>query len=254
MREFKVIHHTSHHSLSSSLDSVMNSNYDSSPGVGEELKRTYGPIVLIDGVINITKSSFDNNTHQVGGVIYVGLIRGYSVEGKGKVVVYNSIFTSNRALQGGVISVSPLAYSFSTSFEGCLFRNNSALSTDIQKRYEPMGGNGGVISMYSDTSTSMSLRFSNCVFEENWAKVVIGSYQRAIESQGGCIYYSAPGTVKAGTLLIANTTFARNNATFGGALYIENSDATVTDCKFEDNIAVSSGIHNDPSSPNLISI
>lgn len=132
---------------------------------------------------------------------------------RGRIILQNCTFVSNRASNGGAISA---RHGKSTAIN-CAFTKNSAIS-------------GGAVSTTADNS-----RFADCIFTENSGQ------------SGGAVYAVYPE----GNAIFTNCRFFRNSASYGGGAYIFQSSPKFTNCLFNFNLGC--GICNrDGSSPELV--
>ncbi|MCB9273898.1 MAG: right-handed parallel beta-helix repeat-containing protein [Lewinellaceae bacterium] len=180
----------------------------------------------------IDNCTFENNTSNFAASIanYVGL---------GVALIQNSTFRNNRANNGGgTISG---GFTSRTTVENCTFEENSAGyggaifvqndSTEMTVLNSSFFGNvantssGGAIL----TNTSIPLTVENCNFEANQG------------ATGGAISVTED-SLDISVLTVRNTIFNYNIAdTQGGAIYINNADATIESSLFINNNAFDVG-------------
>lgn len=172
----------------------------------------------------------------------------FAIENFHGIQIYDSRFLNNTSLTtvGGAISVGEVD---TLEVRECLFSNNHAGVT----------GYGGALHVLSKR-TSPSIEINNTTFYNCSAKQVGGAfYLRAFgnatlkvkgsrfEENHAVKYYGGAMAVYVellkSPLLFEDTTFEKNEASFGGALHLSNGDATFQSCSFIDNIASTQGGH-----------
>ncbi|WP_296878470.1 Ig-like domain repeat protein [uncultured Methanobrevibacter sp.] len=195
-----------------------------------------GAIYVGEGSLNceILNCVFDNNWVENAVNGHGGAIEWYSEKG----TVYNSIFTNNRAYEGGAMYVGEGSGEINVTKS--TFRDNVAVFT------------GGAISIVASSVTVNASNFYNnnankggalyvggvgtdnyiygSVFEGNNA---ISSNETAMDGLGGAIDWVA----SSGTII--DTRFTDNHADYGGGVYFgKNSiDSRIENCVFEENHA-----------------
>ncbi|KAF2069964.1 hypothetical protein CYY_008714 [Polysphondylium violaceum] len=164
----------------------------------------------------------------------------YSLYMYPKVVVSNSIFINN-----AIIPVSNPSYSYSTlsktsifsvwqtnvTMENNLFEKNAitslySLSCRLCLSNLTFDSNSYASSIY--TSSSKSISIVNCTFTKN---LVHSGHT------DGAAYYSSFDS----NVLIDNSTFNENYASYGGSIYLSQSQSVIKNSKFTSNIATLTG-------------
>ena len=174
--------------------------------------------------------------------------------------IHDSRFLNNtsRTTVGGAISVYEVA---TLEVRECLFGNN----------YAGVTGFGGALHVVSE-QTSPSIEINNTTFYKCSAEQVGGAFylrarginatlkvkgsrfeeNHAIKYYGGAMAVYVDKSLVS-PLLFEDTTFEKNEASFGGVLHLSNGNATFQSCSFIDNIASTLGghLHTEVGSSNL---
>ncbi|MCD8377676.1 MAG: hypothetical protein LUB59_02680, partial [Candidatus Gastranaerophilales bacterium] len=231
---------------------------------------TYGGAIYNTSAAYINGGTITGNTADYGGAIYnntdatLSLDRYtyYTTSKKGVVTTkYTALtFSSNTAIYGGAIynegTITPSAYDtygMPTSIAGTFSKNKattenqtvtttSDLKDDDTLYTTPKGGaiyNAGSMTLTnaSFTSNSASAKVTVSVKEYASGSTVVSEQITKYAGKGGAIYSASSNDIN-----IINTTFSKNTAAeAGGAIYNENSDATVyiTNSNFTSNTASS---------------
>ena len=219
---------------------VFTNNIASTSAVSPEYAPKGGAISSSGHVI-ITNSNFTNNSADYGGAIEFAFA---SAE------ISNSNFTDNTAVyRGGAI------YSESTlNVDHCVFDKN-----DITFRTRNDDNGGAAIYNLNGTLTINNTNITNSVKDivirngnagDLLVGVVVTSGDTLINnsyfanntgSWGGAISSLGYMNNNPYTLTVENTKFEGNNATFGGAIFVESSELVVDNCTFENNKGVGVG-------------
>ena len=169
-----------------------------------------GAIYSSGGNININGGTIRNNStsykKHLGGAIYLE---------NGTFTMTAGSFENNSTYEnGGALYLD----SCKTNITGGNFTGNST-TTETTSCY------GGAIYILTSSSDSEAAVISNCTFESNTA------YQ-----SGGAIYTAGPGNVEIKNCNFKNNTVSNSTAK-GGAIYVENTDGSVSvnDCMFDGN-------------------
>ena len=198
-------------------------------------------IETIEAVLQLTNLTVVSNRAKLEG-------GAFAIKHFHAIQIRDSRFLNNTSLTtvGGAISVFEAD---TLEVRECLFGNNHAGVT----------GFGGALHVLSK-QTSPSIEINNTKFHNCTAKQVGGAfYLRAFgyatlkvkgsrfEENHAIKYYGGAMAVFVklleSPLLFENTTFERNEASFGGALHLSNGNATFQSCSFIDNIASTLGGH-----------
>ena len=166
---------------------------DSSAVIGGAIFNDHGDVTIVD-------SRFINNRAEYLGGWYTGL--GGAIYNSGTLHIHNSIFSANSAEGGGAV--------FSEGDGSVLEIGSSRFSSNTSI------SSGGAIS-----NRSRLLYIDQSVFMDNAA---IGDRARppgAFVGVGGAV--SSNGEIE-----IRNSTFSRNRAARGGAIYLSDADATLS--------------------------
>ena len=174
--------------------------------------------------LNLTKSTFQNNSAANGGVIFVDQSSSLNLS--------TSIFQNNSAKDnGGVLYVESSTLNLTTStFQsnsatgcgGILYARSSNLSLTRSMFQNNLADRSGGV-LYVDWSSTLNLTTST--FQNNSA-----------EEDGGAV------CVESSTLNLITSTFQNNSAeNDGGALYVESSTLNLTRSKFQSNSANARG-------------
>ena len=131
-------------------------------------------------------------------------------------VISNSTFDNNRAAIDGGVLYSSNSCSFEIS--DTTFANNGAYSEfdEILR-----SGGGGVLY----TTNNCSFNFDSCIFENNIASDSGGVIQSRTRSR----------------LYVTSSIFSNNAASYGGVVYYNDASVDISNCIFEENIALRSG-------------
>ncbi|WP_298517423.1 Ig-like domain repeat protein [uncultured Methanobrevibacter sp.] len=219
---------------------VFTNNIASTSAVSPEYAPKGGAISSSGHVI-INNSNFTNNSADYGGAIEFAFA---SAE------ISNSNFTDNTAVyRGGAI------YSESTlNVDHCVFDKN-----DITFRTRNDDNGGAAIYNLNGTLTINNTNITNSVKDivirngnagDLLVGVVVTSGDTLINnsyfanntgSWGGAISSLGYMNNNPYTLTVENTKFEGNNATFGGAIFVESSELVVDNCTFENNKGVGVG-------------
>ena len=167
-----------------------------------------GAIYCYYGYLNdvsptIRNCVFENNTADLGGVLYVS---------GGSSLVEDCVFENNSALNGGAVWTGNAGGSTNLVFSNCTFKNNSATSNG--------GGAFTISNIYPEgTDASPGFKIENCIFDGN-----SGPYGGAIN------FYTS-------TLDVEGCLFINNSAsTNGNALYVYNyGGPVIKNCTIADN-------------------
>ncbi len=138
-------------------------------------------------------------------------------------------FINNTALKGGSISV-PSTIQYICNISGCKFINNSA-------NYGTVFYGKGV------KNSNSSVMFSDCLFEENYAKTYGCIYTAAKTVLNNSKFINNNGSIYCeNTLHVNNSNFISNYAiSDGGAIYLKGNDSFITNSNFIDNYAECGG-------------
>lgn len=182
-----------------------------------------GAIYVFSGTADIENSTFDNNTATYGGAIYTRNKTAVS-----DLIVKKSTFVNNSAEEVGAIGIIRLGDFSETRFannhatsedsasdgSGAVFvgAEATAIFDDVEFESNDSGARGGALGTRSfgqGVNAVATLDIINSSFTTNTAA-----------TNGGAIdnYLYGSDTV-AGSVYVANTTFDRNNAANGGAVY-----------------------------------
>ncbi len=182
----------------------------------------------LNGNLSVINSTFRQNT---------GNVNGGTIESQGRLLVDNSVFLNNTAkYEGGAVDIgdhgtltvtnSNFAYNATAHDGGAIYSYADTLTvTNSNFTSNTAGNHGGAIYNYCDGWYG-NLTVTNCTFTGNTA---VSGYN------GGAIYNFK------GVLIINNSTFTQNNATYGGAVDENQGILTVTNSKFNQNNGSSSG-------------
>ena len=190
--------------------------------------------------LNVTYSNFTNNVAKKSSNEYNVTKGGAIAIGSGYAEVGNCIFTSNKADVGGAITINS---GETTYIYSCQFQSNKAY---IQ------GGalyNYGTLKLYNSTFNKNTaykrggaildigiteVSIDKCTFKLNKVSTKLIKNPTSLIPQGGAISIG-----NSHTFTITNSTFANNQAYFGGAI-LSNPNVkwvTVKNCQFENNDA-----------------
>ena len=169
-----------------------------------------GAITAYRSNVSISGSSFEGNSADQGGAIFV--------DSETNIIITNSTFTRNQGIWGGVL------------FSGCncnikvvstVFIDNKATNEEYESRVD--FANGGVF--YLNRTTLVTINNS--------------SFIRNTASGSGGVIHGYKTNVTISSSLFVNNTVAVN----GGVLYGEDADAevTITNSLFKDNSAAGNG-------------
>ncbi len=159
-----------------------------------------GAIFNDGGTVNIYGSRFINNRAEYLGGWYTGL--GGAIYSNGALRISNSIFSANSAEEGGAVYSDSDASMMEVS--ASQFSSNTSIST------------GGAISKRGGL-----LHIDQSVFLDNAA---IGDHRRppgVFVGMGGAVF-------SLDAIEIRNSTFGRNRAAHGGAIYLSDAGATLS--------------------------
>ncbi len=188
-------------------------------------------VYVRDGVLQVFNATFKTNTGPVTGPDVAGGAI-YTLGSLGTTVV-GSTFTSNRASNGGAIgalfgNLSVYNSSFSSNSATGNGANSTSSSCSVSGNEVGNGGNGGAISI--DGGESFAVTVCGSTFSQNAA----GS-----GALGGAIFRTPDAAIQ--TTTIDRSTFDRNSAPSGGALYFHNSNLVITASTLSNNSAMGSG-------------
>lgn len=175
-----------------------------------------GNAIYSEGSLTINNTKFTNNPRKLANRTNGDQTSGVIANVNSNLNVYNSNFTNNSAIYGGVIS-SDSEIEASTVVDNCRFIENT-------------GYDGGVISSYG-----VNLTVKDSYFEGN---VAYGNGSQGFTAAAGAIYVVA----STGNNKISGSTFKNNKAydganPAGGAILLEDSCAVIDDCEFDGNYA-----------------
>ena len=218
-----------------------------------------GGVIQSAGKVTISGGTFSNNTALQGGVIYMdkgtnaklsiqgGVFTGNKAEGTAATggVIYNASnnleitggkFAENYAYyRGGVMYIASDTCA-AASISNATFEKNSV--DGVAGKYH----GGGVLYVTGTADGQSVVNIQNCSFSQNGAKNVNNNTGTGL---GGAIYNTS-----AYQLNMADSAFSSNNATLGGAIYLntnttkepkdtEKSSMTLNNCTFTNNTAYS---------------
>ena len=204
-----------------------------------------GAIYVGEGSKNalIKNCVFDNNWVENDADGHGGAIEWYSEKG----IVYNSIFTNNRAYDGGAIYVgsksgeinitnSTFRYNHAITTGGAVSINASAVTVNASNFYYNDAVRGGAL-FVGGNGTSNYIYSS--VFEGNKAigELNTTSGQSKMNGLGGAIDWVASSGY------IYNSNFTSNCADYGGGIYFggKSNESVIDNCLFENNKAKYNG-------------
>ena len=175
-----------------------------------------GLAIYSEGTLTINNTEFTNNPRKLANRTNGDQTSGVIANVDSDLYVYNSNFTNNSAIYGGVIC-SDSEVDASTVVDNCRFIENTGYS-------------GGVISTYG-----VDLTVKDSYFEAN---VAYGDGSEGYTAAAGAIYVAA----STGNNKISASTFKNNKAhdganPAGGAILLEDSCAVIYDCEFDGNYA-----------------
>lgn len=176
------------------------------------------------GSVVISNGTFESNTAQKGGALYIDKAGSLSItggafgsEGKGNVASYRGgaicIHDRDRAPTDANVTIQGVTFNYNKS------TNKAAVS-------------GGVV--YVGTKSKVAI--NSCTFANNMAEYTGTS--ASTYSYGGCIYLEGTTT----DVTVTNTTFTSNEASIGGAILAANGTVKVDGCTFSSNKAKTSGL------------
>ncbi|ADZ09729.1 polymorphic outer membrane protein [Methanobacterium lacus] len=197
-----------------------------------------------DGILNITNSTFKNNTANVAGAISnEGTLTvtnstfnsnnategGGAIFSSGKLTIENNIFTNNYSNYGGALYCSGIVTETNN-----IFTNNSATSS---------GGviyiNGNLISI-NDKFENNNAANGGVIYNDDTVTFINDQITNNTAANGGVIYNN-------GAVTVINDKFINNTAANGGIIYNYNGSSIVTGCTITNNTSISNGgiIYND---------
>ncbi|UTB32380.1 MAG: chitobiase/beta-hexosaminidase C-terminal domain-containing protein [Methanobacterium sp. ERen5] len=166
-----------------------------------------------DGILNITNSTFKNNTANVGGAI----------SNEGTLTVTNSTFNSNNAIEGGGVIFS----SSRLTIENNIFTNNFS-------NYGGVLYCTGIITETNNIFTNNSATSSGGVIYINGNLISINDkFTNNTATNGGVIYNDD-------TVTFINDQITNNTATNGGVIY-NNGAVTFINDQITNNTSISNG-------------
>lgn len=196
---------------------------------GGAIKMSRNCVVDIDGAV-----ISDNSARFNGGAIYVD-------RAATSLTIKNTTFSANKADTGGAIHTA-----VSTEIEKCIFENNESIA------------NGGAIYTNLNAAGTNSLLISDTTFSENKAgslgaqreggaiysmvntKVEGGAFENNTTTREGGAIFTPPSSTGTKDLLINGTTFSKNEAKDGGAIY-SSAKMTISNASFQENKANKDG-------------
>ncbi len=192
-----------------------------------------GAIYVRDGVLHVIDVTFKSNHGAVPGPDIAG--GAFYVNGSLDATVVGSTFEDNDASNGGAIG----ALNSELSVYDSVFTSNKALGSGANatnstcpvvagQRETGSGGNGGAISI--DGGSDGTHVFCGDVFSNN---------QGGMGALGGAIFRTPDGAMQETD--IDQCTFDGNTADSAGALYFHNSLLKITSTTFSSNVANGSG-------------
>ena len=255
-----------------------------------------GALKLLNGITIGDNVKFENNKAELpawgGGALYIKLVKPSSTTQATPSAVQEvtigakAVFTWNEASSlGGAIA---LEYGQLTIKEGALFENNMAATGgaiamwhDANTNGETSGNllniskakfidneatiNGGALSLADTAGGKVTLvgnsftsntaqRYGGAIFNSGTLTVNDGSFEgNTATKSGGAIYNATNATLK-----ITGTSFTNNTAArWGGAILNSGATITVTDARFENNIArggAGGAIGNPAEGPSSVTI
>lgn len=229
---------------------------------GNGVEKSVGGVAYTAGPVTVRDSEFINNyAFESGGVLYQYYVGNSTAPHI--VTLDNCLFEGNEAGRGGVMLISAandLKEASSVTINACEFRNNSAISREMESVDAESGetvvktsyGSGGVI--YITKKTNMTV--TDTVFEGNKASVSAGAMflttdtetsikNSSFEGNISTLYGGAICASGAKTLSVMSSDFTSNglleNGIYstekGGAIYNGDAQVTTADCEFVGNTA-----------------
>lgn len=182
-----------------------------------------GGVIESNGTVKISGGTFESNTAQKGGVVYMDEDGTLQITGG----TFGSQNKGNSAsYRGGVIYIADRENAPATTnvtVQGATFNYNKVTNSAAVS--------GGVIYI----GTKSNAMIENCTFDNNKAEYTGTS--TSTYSYGACIY-TADSTSNITT--VKDTTFTNNQAKIGAAIYSSNGALKVEGCNFSDNAATTS--------------
>lgn len=183
----------------------------------ENSAKNGGAALLENADVTFGASTFEGNKATMyGGAIYGDTDSIINV-------TEDSVFKDNSAASGGAI----LSWAGQLSVDGAAFRDNHATTEDLSKN-----GTGGAIAIYRDNKKEHNFSITNSEFVGNTAT-----------RKGGAIAWltmdTPDGHENSQTLVISQSSFEKNQAKHGGALYISHKTQISGATKFIENTASS---------------
>ncbi|RAP44237.1 MAG: hypothetical protein BZ135_08665 [Methanosphaera sp. rholeuAM6] len=168
-----------------------------------------GGAISSEGLLTVHNCEFTENIAKYGGAIEITDNNDYNKE---IIIIENSIFNNNNAIEGGAINLMQPA-----NITNNTFINNTAAKQDIYIQTQ-----GAAVRIANGNNGEYTTYLSNNTFQDNYAKD---------DGNGGAIF-----TAELVNLHSFNNIFKNNLAHFGGAIY-SLGELTVNNSEFTENFA-----------------
>ena len=191
-----------------------------SDNISGDLQYSGGVLYKIFGSLNVTGSTFTNNTAVSNG--------GVMATNDGSVNITSSTFTNNNAGNGGVMFILGGPFNIINT----TFTQNSAAHGGV------MASSYGLFNIINTTFTSNYGAWMGGVMYTFYGSFYVTSstFGNNIAEQDGGVMYTSEGSFS-----MTTSSFTNNTAWDGGVMYTQGGSFTITTSTFTDNIAVEEG-------------